>query len=118
MNGVPYSGNLSREKTFTNFTVLWLFAKVFSAKFGARHPLAQQNQAIGKSFLCENQIFHQFTKVFSLESFPLYGILYLHTKTKHIFFRMCTVYMYKIIAAAVNNGVDLWVSTFYTVELV
>ena len=29
-----YSGKLSREKTITNFAVLWLFAKVFSAKFG------------------------------------------------------------------------------------
>ena len=31
---IPYSGKLSREKTFANFTVLWLFVKVFSAKFG------------------------------------------------------------------------------------
>ena len=31
---LPYSGILSREKTFVNFVVLWLFAKVFSAKFG------------------------------------------------------------------------------------
>ena len=26
---VPYSGKLSRKKTLANFTVLWLFAKVF-----------------------------------------------------------------------------------------
>ena len=32
--GIPYSRKLSREKTFANFTVMWLFAKVFSAKFG------------------------------------------------------------------------------------
>ena len=31
--------------------------------------------AICKSFLHENFIFHQFAKVFSLKSFPLYGIL-------------------------------------------
>ena len=31
---LPYSRKLSREKTFVNFTVLWLFAKVFSTKFG------------------------------------------------------------------------------------
>ena len=30
---VPYSGKLSREKTFVIFTVLWLFKKVFSMKF-------------------------------------------------------------------------------------
>ena len=31
---IPYSGKLLREKTFANFTVLWLFAKVFSTKYG------------------------------------------------------------------------------------
>ena len=31
---IPYGGKCSREKTFVNFAVLWLFAKVFSAKFG------------------------------------------------------------------------------------
>ena len=31
---LPYSGNLLRKKTFANFTVLWLFTKVFSVKFG------------------------------------------------------------------------------------
>ena len=65
---VPYSGKLSREKTFVNFAVLWLFAQVFSAKFGS---MAQQKQTICESFLCENRIFHQFAKVFSLKSFPL-----------------------------------------------
>ena len=32
---IPYSGKLSREKTFVNFAILWLFVKVFSAKFGS-----------------------------------------------------------------------------------
>ena len=41
---IPY-----REKTFVNFKVLWLF-----------------------SFLHENLIFHQFTKVFYWKRFPLY----------------------------------------------
>ena len=31
---IPYSGKLLREKTFTNFAVLWLFVKVFSVEFG------------------------------------------------------------------------------------
>ena len=29
---IPYSGKLLREKTFVNFVVLWLFAKVFAVK--------------------------------------------------------------------------------------
>ena len=41
--GDSYSGKLSREKTFANFTALWLFAKAFSAKLGAWCPLAQRN---------------------------------------------------------------------------
>ena len=32
---LPYSGELSRKKTFANFAVLWVFAKVFSTKFGS-----------------------------------------------------------------------------------
>ena len=67
---VPYSEKLSREKTFTNFAVLWLFVR----NLGTRCPLVQQNQTIHKSFLRENRIFYQFTKVFSFESFPLYSI--------------------------------------------
>jgi len=70
---LPYTGKLSRKKTFVNFAVLWLFAKVFSVKFGGVAPLALQKWAIRKSFLHENWIYHQFTKVFSLKSFPLYG---------------------------------------------
>jgi len=42
MNTVPYSGKLSREKTFANFTVLWLYAKVFSTKFGGVASFALQ----------------------------------------------------------------------------
>ena len=37
------------------------------------HPLVWQKEAICESFLRENRIFHQFVKVFSLESFFLYG---------------------------------------------
>ena len=42
-----------------NFKVLWLFAKVFSAKFG------------GRDFFCDTS--GHFGKVFFHESFPLYG---------------------------------------------
>ena len=49
---IPYNGKLSREKTFSpNFAVLWPYAKVFSAKFGAWCPLALQKRAIRESFL-------------------------------------------------------------------
>ena len=33
-NKIPFSGNLLKEKTFANFAVLWLFAKIFSTNFG------------------------------------------------------------------------------------
>ena len=47
-----------------------------SQKFSLRnlevwHLLAQHKRAICESFIHENHIFHQFAKVFSLESFPL-----------------------------------------------
>ena len=31
---IPYDGKFSQGETFANFKDLWLFAKVFSAKFG------------------------------------------------------------------------------------
>ena len=51
----------------------------YSRKFspwnlGVWCPLAPHKRAIHESFLCENCIFHQFAKVFSLESFLLYGM--------------------------------------------
>ena len=64
---MPYSGKLSREKTFTNFAVLWLFVKVFSMKLGAWDSWRGTSEQ-------SDRIFHQSAKVFSLESFPLYGI--------------------------------------------
>ena len=42
--------------------------------FGAWHPLVWQKRAIRESFHRENRLFHQFVKVFLLESLPLYGI--------------------------------------------
>jgi len=67
------SMKLSREKTFANFAVCG-----YSQKFSPRNsrawcPFVRQKRAIRESFLRENRIFHQFLKVFSLESFPLYG---------------------------------------------
>ena len=35
---IPYSGKLSREKTFANFAILWLSAKVFPLKSFPLYP--------------------------------------------------------------------------------
>ena len=48
--------------------------KVFSAKVGSMASLVQQKRAICESFFRESHIFHQFAKVFSLESFPLCSV--------------------------------------------
>ena len=98
-----YSRKLSREKTSTNFAVLWLFAKISPQNFGAWCPLARQKRAIRKSFLCKNIIFHQFTKVFFLESFLLYGTLSV------MLVWMCCVYACVVCAAmSVSDMVLLW----------
>ena len=61
-----YSWELSREKTFVDFKVLWLFAKFFYVKFSAT---SEQSAQVFSAKI------HQFAKVFSRESFPLYGML-------------------------------------------
>ena len=73
---IPYCGKLSREKTFiTNFEVLWLFAKVFCAKFGGVASFGSTSEQSAKVFSAK-VCFHQLTKVFFLESFLLHGILH------------------------------------------
>ena len=67
---IPYSRKLSVEKIFLNLEILWLFAKVFSAKFGMWHPFSGISKQSVKLFL----YFYQFAKVFSCEIFPLCGI--------------------------------------------
>ena len=41
---VLYSRKLSRKKTFMNFVVLWLFVKVFAAKFGGMASFGTANE--------------------------------------------------------------------------
>ena len=45
-----YSGKLSREKTFTNFAVLWLFTKVFSVKFGGMASIGTPKASNSRKF--------------------------------------------------------------------
>ena len=66
---LPYSRKLLREKTFANFTVLWLFAKVFPRNLGAWHSLAQQKWAIRENFLSKNRFFSNLWK-FLPQKFP------------------------------------------------
>ena len=56
MRLIPYSGKLSREKTFVNFTVLWLYVKLFCAKF----------EGCGILWCSKSE---QSTKVFSAKSY-------------------------------------------------
>ena len=71
---VPYSGKLSRERTFMNFAVVWLFVKAFSAKFGNEMFFGTAKLSNPQKFSLRKFVFHQFVKVFSLESFLLYSI--------------------------------------------
>ena len=77
--GKNFEGKTFKEKTFTNFEVLWLFGKVLSVKFV---DVAFLVAATSESFLRENFDFHQLMKVFCHESFLLCD--YLKYKSKII----------------------------------
>ena len=66
------STKLLREKTFTNFTVLWLYAKVFSTKFWDVPSFGAAKASNPWKLLLKYCISHKLAKVFSLESFPLH----------------------------------------------
>ena len=57
---ILYSGKLLREKTFANFTDLWLFTQVFSAKFGGVAPFGVAQASYPQKFSLWNCIFQQF----------------------------------------------------------
>ena len=65
---IPYSRKLSGEKTFANFKVLWLFAKVFSAKFGGMTFGGTSGQSV--------KVFSVKILLFFCKNFLLYGTLY------------------------------------------
>ena len=73
LSNLPYSSKLLREKTFANFVVLCQCAKVFSMKFGGVVFFGTAKASNPQKFSRRKSIFHQSVKVFSLESFPLYG---------------------------------------------
>ena len=71
------AGNFRGRKLSQILWFLWVFCASFLCKIwghGRLYPLARHKRAIHESFLGKNHIFHQFMKVFSLESFPLCGI--------------------------------------------
>ena len=70
---ILHSGKLSREKTLVNFEALWLFSKVFFTKFGCVAFVGDTSEQSMKVFLQKSFIFCQFAKVFSFDSFSLYG---------------------------------------------
>ena len=65
---ILYSGKLSREKTFTNFTVLWLFEKVFFAKF-----VDVASFGAAKASNLQKSYFSPIRGSFLPQSFPLYS---------------------------------------------
>ena len=71
---LPYSGKLSREKTFTNFAIFRLSVKVFYTKFRHATPIMWPALTFRESFLRKMLPSYWSVKVFSLEIFPLYGI--------------------------------------------
>ena len=70
---IPYSGKLLREKTFVNFEVLCLYAKVFFTKFGAWCPLVLQNKQSAKI------VFSPIRESFLLYGTVLCGCIDVHT---------------------------------------
>ena len=75
-----YSGKLSREKTFA---VLWLFVKVFSAKFGGVASFGAPKASNPQNFSSIKLYFSPIRgKVFSLKSFPLYDIQLILNQTR------------------------------------
>ena len=67
---IPYSGKLSREKTFTNFAIFPPSAKVFSTKFQACHTHYATTFNIPQKFSPRNAPFPPIRESFLPRKFP------------------------------------------------
>ena len=70
---IPYSGKLLREKTFANFAVLWLSAKVFSAKLGDVVFFGTAKASNLRRFSTQKSYFAPICGSFLPRKFPVYG---------------------------------------------
>ena len=85
---LPYSGKLLREKTFAGFRAT--HKTFFSTKFGRAVP-TYDRFSIPRRFSPRNGHSYRSAKVFSLKSFPLYGIsnpgyVVYHNKFWHVIY--------------------------------
>ena len=67
---VPHSRKLSRKKTFMNFVVLWLFAKVFAAKFWGSASFGTANASNPRKFSPWKLYFSLIHETFLPQKFP------------------------------------------------
>ena len=71
---IPYSLKLLRKKTFANFEVSWLFAKVFSAKYGGVVSFSGTSKQSAK-FFCTKIFFSTNSQKFSLMKVSHYTVI-------------------------------------------
>ena len=103
-----YSRKLLREKTFVNFEVLWLFTKVFFAKFGGVASIvAQVNNS--QKFSPWKSYFPPIFEIFSLKSFVLYGMT---LNVPSIFLSWRAVCSNNIIEGSCVNSADIMASIY------
>ena len=70
---ILYSGKLSREKTFCEFPSFVAIHKSFLCKIWGVAFFGAAKVSHPRKFSQRKSYFHQFTKIFSLENFLLYG---------------------------------------------
>ena len=71
---IPYSRKLSREKTFANFEILWLFASFSPQNLGAWHLLAAAASNTCETFLSKDRFLTNSRK-FSSAKFSSYTVI-------------------------------------------
>ena len=72
----PYSLNFSRVKIFADFAVLSQTVKILTLKYLSKHTFSLRNALSLQKFYLGIKKSGSTTKLFTLEKFRLYGILY------------------------------------------
>ena len=108
---IPYGRKLSKEKTSTNFTVLWLFAKVFSPKFGGMASFGTAKASNQQKFSSRKLYFSSIRESFLSWKFP--SIWYLRMTTALIHVRS---HVTKLTSAEIIKLPDCFCENLYSAQ--
>ena len=121
---IPYSRKLSREKTLVNWWKSEICGEDFRGLFGVTSNVWVWPSIFTEKTFMDRPKTLKFAKVFSLESFPLYGICYMSNQntrwpSKLLLISHCShPCMFQLLYYTMDSGCTFHTHTYYLLDSV